>query len=61
MKSPVGKYFKTDYAHFYCFREHSIGIVLSDRSQQLKRSTRKAFMKAYSRTLEKINEIVEAA
>ena len=73
MKTPVGKYFKNDVAHYFCYeeddlfenrfrlvqvREHSVGIVLSDRSQKLKRSTRKAFMAAYRRTIEKLDEIV---
>lgn len=70
--NPVGKYFKTDYSHYYCYGKDSFGAYNSIRVEEgcietvhylnmkgMSESTREDFMKAYARTIETIDGIVE--
>ena len=76
IKSPVGKYFKTQEEQYFCYEENGLWkngvgfacICVNGRDitteycntmAGLPKSTRKAFMKAYARTIEAIDAIVE--
>ena len=71
--NPVGKYYKTQSELIYCYAVDGLFncsyecICVGDNYirtmhyihvESFSRSTRKSFMKAYSRTIERLNEIV---
>ena len=72
MKSPIGKYYKTMYAHYYCYGRDKENLYTCIRIEEdaierryyadfggLPESTREEFMAAYARTIKAINSIVE--
>ena len=71
---PVGKYFKTEYEYYYCYGENamfrtggydclcvdenSITTHYFNSLSGMPKSTRRAFMSAYDRTTERLDEIL---
>jgi hypothetical protein len=74
MKSPIGKYFKTRNEKIYCYAfdglmkytyecicvgDNYIRTMYYNHIESFPKSTKKGFVKAYNRTIEKFNRIVD--